>query len=374
MEKDTGLKNVPRLAVQILAYKHPGAEGVEEELDACLRSLEGVDYPKERWCIIILDNRSPDGSLYEFLEREWLPRSGKTLPALFLQKSEVNTGFAGGHAKVLEASKKWGADFVYLLNQDTRVHQAFLREAILGAQPYPQAAVIQSYVHLAEQPELLNARGNCLHFLGFGYSDGYRQTPEQAAQSTKPHFYASGAGVLVRVSALERIGGLFDPFYFLYHEDTDLCWRARLAGFEIAFVPASIIYHRYEFARSRSKFYFIERNRPLLLASNLHLRTLVLLLPALLVVEVGTLILSLRSGWGREKIRAWKFLLLPSTWKWLRSRRKIIRFIRCVPDREILTSMVGIIDAQEVNNPFLSKIVNPILNAYFVVLKKVVRW
>ena len=51
-----------------------------------------------------------------------------------------------------------------------------------------------------------------------------------------------GAAILFRMATLETIG-LFDPLYFLYHEEGDLCRRARYHGFQIHFVPSALISH-----------------------------------------------------------------------------------------------------------------------------------
>lgn len=55
--------------------------------------------------------------------------------------------------------------------------------------------------------------------------------------------FACGAALIVRRSLIERIG-LFDPNFFWYHDDSDLSWRARLAGFKVVSVPSSIVYHK----------------------------------------------------------------------------------------------------------------------------------
>ena len=52
----------------------------------------------------------------------------------------------------------------------------------------------------------------------------------------------SGACFLARRRALEELGG-FDESYFMYAEDIDLCWRARRAGWGVAYVPDAVVTH-----------------------------------------------------------------------------------------------------------------------------------
>jgi GT2 family glycosyltransferase len=187
-------------------------------------------------------------------------------------------------------------------------------------------------------------------------------------------FYASGAGVLIRTTILEKIGGLFNSIYFMYHEDLDLCWRSRLAGYDIALAQDSIIFHRYEFSKSIKKFYWMERNRHLTNLACYRWRTLLCLAPLYLIMELGTLLFAMRSGWGKEKMRSWAHLFKLSTWQWIRHRRKRINGFRKISDRKLLNHVTGVILNQEVEQPFLTNVVNPVCQAYLDLLKKVVSW
>jgi hypothetical protein len=92
----------------------------------------------------------------------------------------------------------------------------------------------------------------------------------------------------------------------MYVEDSDLGWRLRLAGMRVVRVPESRVLHRYDFGRAPAKMYHLERNRMLMLRSNYRRRTLAVLSPALLLVELGTAVIAWRDGWLSEKVRAWR--------------------------------------------------------------------
>ena len=209
--------------------------------------------------------------------------------------SETNDGFAGGHQRAF-AARRADTDIVCLLNQDAFVDPAWMDSAVRAFEN-TDVSLVQSQIRLAQDPSRLNVLGNCLHFLGFGFSDGNGLTLQQALHSSLPHFYGSGASLFVRVSALKPFGYLFDPIYFMYHEDVDLSWRMRLCGREIVFSDTSIAYHRYEFSRSIRKFVWMEQNRWRTHLSRLKWRTLFLFTPAWFVMEIGALLFAAKGGW-----------------------------------------------------------------------------
>jgi GT2 family glycosyltransferase len=158
--------------------------------------------------------------------------------------------------------------------------------------------------------------------------------------------YGSGAGVLVRTQAIKHVGAL-DPFLFMYHEDLEWGWRFRLAGYRNLLCLTSITYHHYEFARSIKKYFWMERNRWLVLCAHTRLSTLLILLPWLLGLELALVPLAFKGGWIREKILAWRAFLSPKIWKYLRKKRKESALLRTVSDREIVRLWTGTIAYQE---------------------------
>lgn len=354
------------VVVQILTYRTPG---IEEELDRLFASLARVQAPEGGWAMVIVDNPSPLGNLAEYLQTKVLSRVGVDLPRVSVLENSKNTGFAGGHNDGYAVSRQYSPEFVYLLNQDAYVAPDVLVEVVAVARRNPNAAVVQSRIMLAQDERRFNSCGNAMHFLGFGYSLGYQDIYQPGSSIEKqrhglPMFYASGAAMLLRVSALEKIGGLFESSYFMYHEDLDVSWRARLAGFDVDYAEASVMYHHYEFSRSLQKFYWMERNRHLTNFSNYELSTLLLMAPAMIILELGTFVFACKSGWWREKLRSWAFFFKKSTWGQVVDRRRLIRSIRVKGDDEILPLTVGIITAQEVQNPLVIYVMNPVLRLY----------
>ena len=356
----------PLVAIQVIAY---WSEAAAKDLDKCMASIAAQTYPRERLRVVVVDNPSPHGTARAQFEEKWLPKSGNEMPEIVFVDETSNTGFAGGHSRAFEESKKLGADFVYLLNQDAMIDESAIEEAVKYKRSHPNMPIVQSKVMMIEDGgnERVNSCGNRMHYLGFGFCD-------TKCDMSKPHFYASGAAVLVETRVVDEIGGLFDSSYFMYHDDVDLSWRARLAGYDIGLAMTSTARHRYEFERSMTKFYWMERNRLLTHLTHLRAATLVLLLPAMIVMDLGTLFYSLLTGWTSDRVKVYGYFLKASSWRHVRARRKLVRSIRRVDDREMFRHMVDAIDTDEIKNPLLTEVVNPILGLYGRFVRWVISW
>jgi GT2 family glycosyltransferase len=237
-----------------------------------------------------------------------------------------------------------------------------------------EAGIIQSMLLLASERALTNNAGNALHYLGFGFIKHYRERVD--AWYHRGPFeigYASGAAMLIKREVIEKLSpparggvgvvGVLDEKFYMYHEDLDLCWRARLAGYKIMIAPQAIVYHHYEFHRNKKMVYWSERNRWAALLQNYSLKTLCLLMPLLLAIEVGVLLYSLFHGWLWQKIKSYIWLLarlLPI----LRQRRRV-QSMRTVGDKEIMQHMESKLEFAEVKNPVLKYIVSPITEKYY---------
>jgi len=337
-----------------------------EYLADCLTSLANLDYAKENYKIFLVDNASTDNSV-NFVRANF--------PQVEIIVNKENLGFAKGNNIGIKKALAENFDYICLINQDTISDPGFLKELVKTAEADEKIAAVQPRIMLYPEKDKVNSLGNSIHYLGFGYSSGgYQQF--NGNLEPKEIAYASGAAVLIKTNVLKQVG-LFDPDFFMYHEDLDLGWRMRLAGYKILVVPNAVIYHKYQFSKSIKKYYFMERNRLLCLLENYKIGTLILIFPAWLVMEIGLLLFSLKSGFWREKLRVYGYFFKLSTWRKISREKGVkrgIRVRRVRRDRDIVKLFTGKIEFQEIDNYLLNKVANPLFDLYWRVIRRLIIW
>jgi GT2 family glycosyltransferase len=195
----------------------------EEILGECLSSIRMNDYPKDRYEVIVVDNASTDGSV-DLMEKKFGWVRVLRLDKNYGNDESVNRGIA--MAK--------GEYFVNLDN-DTEVDRRWLSELVKVARKEMSIGVCGSKVF----------NQNIQTFVGQGTMNLFGM-PEVRVRDSRQHdcFFVSGCSMLVKREVYERLGFFFDPDFFAYFEDVDLCWRARLAGYRVVFVPTSLVQHK----------------------------------------------------------------------------------------------------------------------------------
>ena len=286
----------------------------------------------------------------------------------------ANIGFNAANNKLYDKLRP--EKYLVLLNDDTVVDPAWLGELVAAAEGDPHVMIVQSQLRLLPEKDRLNSWGNNIHFLGYGYTGGHKTRVSDAGLrlSGLPEIgYASGAAMLVKVALLKQTP-LFDDSFFMYHEDLDLGWRARLLGYKTVLAPKSVVYHKYSFKKSLAKFFYMERNRFIVMLKNYHWLTLLAILPMLVFMEAGTFGYSLFTGWYQEKLKVYKYLLTPSSWRKILADRALIQSSRRVSDSNVTRVFVGDVAFQDLQNPVLTYIVNPLTRIYWFCLKLIMFW
>lgn len=193
-------------------------------------NLFALNYPKSRYEIIFVDNGSSDGS--EDLFAKMAHQSPDV--SVRIVKLEKNCGYS--KANNIGAGKAVG-DYVVLLSNDIWVSRDWLKNAIDILELDKRIGVAQSMMYMIDDPSKPDKMGNYIDVIGLNY-------PFQFSNETKEVFYGEGAVMFIRRSILADTNGLFDETYFMFYEDIDFCWRARLMGYNIVVIHNSIVHHR----------------------------------------------------------------------------------------------------------------------------------
>jgi GT2 family glycosyltransferase len=213
-----------------------------------------------------------------------------------------NSGFTGGCNLGAAAVK---GDFIVFLNSDAVVQPGAL-SALSDALADPAVGLVTGCVELFDEPAVVNAAGNPVHYSLLSWAGGWG---DPMVAHAEPTAVASVSGALfgVRREVWERLGG-FHGELFAYGEDVELSLRTWMAGLEVRYEPAAVARHHYEFHRNPSKYYLLERNRLINVLTLFEGRTLVALAPGLIAVEVGVLLSSAREGWWRQKLAGYRWI------------------------------------------------------------------
>ncbi len=334
----------PAMSVVVLAY------GAEEWLHAAVAAVlasEGVEVE-----LVVVDNGCTSDAVATL----------RPDPRLRVITPGTNTGFAGGVNLGAEAASH---DVVVMLNSDAEVEPGAL--AALAAAIDDGADLAGAVILLADQPDLINSAGNPLHVLGLVWAGRLEQPRAGLGPDWQPATL-SGACLAVRRSAWDRLGGFAEEF-FAYHEDVDLCWRARQLGMRLDLVTEAGVRHHYEFSRNPRKMFLMERNRLLFVLTTYGPGTLATLALPLVAFDVALLAVAARQGWAVEKVRGWAWLArhLP----YLRDRRALVQAARTVPDRDLYPWLTATFDARQMPLPAAGRPLQATLRAWWGLVRRI---
>jgi GT2 family glycosyltransferase len=266
---------ITKVAVVILNWNR------KDDTVECLKSLRRLSTVGFELSIIVVDNGSTDGSIEAF---------NKITNVTFkLIELKENTGFVEGNNAGINLALDEGADYVMALNNDTLVDKSLVRELLKSAEKNKGAGIFVPKIYFAPGFEFHKDRypksllGKVIWSAGgkidwdniYASNNGVDDVDRGQYDEEKETDFATGACLFVRRKVLEKVGA-FDSKYFAYMEDTDLCERAKRAGFKVAYVPKAYLWHKVSQSSgigSNLNDYFLTRNRMLFGMRYASLRT-----------------------------------------------------------------------------------------------------
>lgn len=216
----------PLVSIVIVNYN------AKEYLESCLNSVLNSDYPNFE--VIVIDNGSENGSL-KFLEE-----ISKSELSINVIRNEKNLGPSAARNQGIRKAK---GKYVAFLDNDTRVHPLWLKEAVKVFESNPKIGACQCKLLIMSNPKRIDYVGDYLSPLGFLIQKAdYGEVDDGRYESIETIFAAKSAAMAIRRDIIQEIG-LFDEDFFIYVEETDICWRVWLAGYKTVLAPQSIVLH-----------------------------------------------------------------------------------------------------------------------------------
>src|SRR3989338_91510 len=237
-----------------------------------VRSLYNTDY--NNFEIIVVDNKSSDNSHIKCKEK---------FEKIRLIINQKNFGYCEGNNIGIRNAK---GDFIVILNPDTEVEPAWLKDLILAYEKNGDGLYQPKILSLYDK-NVLQSTGNMLHLFGFGFARDKGIIDNNRRNIIEQIGYASGTCLFTSSKIMNKIG-LFDSFLFLYHDDLDLGWKAAQIGIKSYYVPFSVVYHAesYSLKWSAKKFFWLERNRRYCLLTHYSKKTYQKMFFSLILVDV----------------------------------------------------------------------------------------
>ena len=228
------MSSCPLVCIVVLNWNRP------DDTIECVQSLQKTDYANAE--ILIVDNGSTDESTALFTAR---------LPGIQILQTGQNLGYTGGNNFGFEYALKQGADYVFVLNNDTTVDPDCIQRLVDAGETYPETGVLGCFVFAYAPPRpFLYAGLHTQKTLGRPSMGGFvgeeiadKVEKDAAIEEVVPIDAAHGCAFVIKRAALERVKG-FDPKFFAVHEEVDLSMRVQEAGYQVVAVPQARIYHK----------------------------------------------------------------------------------------------------------------------------------
>jgi GT2 family glycosyltransferase/rhamnogalacturonyl hydrolase YesR len=200
-------------------------------LKECIRSIkEKTNYSNYR--VLVVDDYSNDDSVY-MVEHEF--------PDVELIRNETNLGFPVSVNRGINQALSKGADFIFLLNNDTKIIQEdWLDKLLTTASSNPSIGLVGC--KLLYPDRRINFGGARMELYGpLDYGKGSLDWGQYDFEGEVQ--LLSGAALLIKKEVVKKIGVLDEGYSPGYFEESDYCIRARKAGFSVIYNPKVIIVH-----------------------------------------------------------------------------------------------------------------------------------
>lgn len=259
------------VTVSVIIVNYNGEHLIAE----CLQALLNQTY--RNFEVIVVDNASTDNSAELIAQR---------FPWVTLIRLAKNKGFTGGNIEGLKCTR---GNYIALLNNDTRVCITWL-ESLIKTIESDRAIGICSSKIIIDGTNKIDSTGNMFTTAGSGLKRGELEEDFGQYNEEKSVYGACAAAVLYRREMLDEIGFLDDDL-FLNYEDTDLDFRALLAGWKSVFVPDAVVYHKVSATLGKMSdltVYYFSRNSLLVWIKNMPIGLMVRYFHHRILYEIAT--------------------------------------------------------------------------------------
>jgi len=315
------------IAVQIVTYN--SADYIAD----CLNSVILQSYPVEK--IIVIDNDSND-CIKDVVSH---------YSNVYCVQNSINSGFVGGHNQGLNYAE---TDYVLVLNPDVILDKYYIEHIIKFMHLNEKVGAATGKLYRDLDSYIIDSTGINIKKSRRAVDRGSGEVDQGQYDDMINVFGVSGAAAVYKREMIDMIsedGRFFDESFFAYKEDVDVSWRARLAGWEICFVPKAIAQHergwkddksRKDISLKTRKHSYI--NRHFYIIKNDNIFYFLLHFPFIFIYEASCLVYILLKE--RKLFYAYKLLFIE--YKSLKNKKMFIQSYRKAPSKKIYQYFKGI--------------------------------
>lgn len=228
--------------------------GVDYQND-CIESLYKMNY--NDFDIVVVDSGSHDNSIKLLKEK---------YPKVHCILMNDNVGVAKGNNVGIDYSRKSGAKYTLLLNNDTILDNNMLKELVLSAS---EDVVTVPKIYYFDNPKLLWYAGGMFNWNRGSVTHIGSKTIDQGQYDEEKYIeYSPTCCMLIDNTIFDKIG-FIDEKVFMYCDDTDFCIRMFDNGIKIKYIPTSVVWHKVSSSSggqgSKISLYYMHRNQLYLL-------------------------------------------------------------------------------------------------------------
>ncbi len=223
---------------------------------ACLESIKAQSYRNHK--VLVLDNASSDSSVEAICAH---------FPDVEILELKHNHGYAGNNNVGIRAALERGADWVFVLNEDTILDQDCIAQLIASSEQDHSAGIVGPMVYHYDEPTVIQSAGGKLDRYWEARHIGQNESDQQQFPNTRYVDWVSGCAILVRRAVIEQVG-MLDERFFYYWEETEWCIRTKRAGWHIVHVPQAKLWHKgvqRDYQPKPSVAYYNTRNKLLMM-------------------------------------------------------------------------------------------------------------
>jgi hypothetical protein len=215
-----------------------------------LESVFKIKYPD--FHVILVDNGSQDGTV-GIVQRHF--------PEVEILHNPVNKLTAGNNMGIRQAWQ-YDCEFVMVLNPDTEVESNLLKVLVKALQENVLAGAAGPKLKFlgGKRDGLINSTG--LIYDGFrqAYDRGFGTKDTGQFDKLEKVFGVSGACILYRTAMLKQVGLYWERIAF-YLDELELFMRSRKQGWEVLYVPTSVVWHKYMGSSGKDKLVRVARQK-----------------------------------------------------------------------------------------------------------------